>query len=74
MDSGFDGKSREAEADRFFDRKRTNNMAEEFERVRNENIKLLEHIAMLHKDGYTYDQLNRKMLVCELCGKNIKEN
>ena len=34
-------------------------------------MKLLEHISFLKKEGYTYDQVNRKMIVCDSCGKKL---
>ena len=52
----------------------THNNIEEVEKLTKQNTELLEHIAMLHKDGYTYDQVNRKMIVCECCGKQIMKN
>ena len=42
--------------------------------VEAKNMELLETLAFMQKDGYTYDQVNRKMIVCEACGKHIMEN
>lgn len=70
MDSGFDSK----EADRFFDHRKKEQEYNELERLKKENFRLAELILNLKKDGFTYDQVNRKMIVCEACGKNIKEN
>jgi len=36
-----------------------------------QNMKLMEHIAFLKKNGYTYDQLTTRMLLCDRCHKNL---
>ena len=39
--------------------------------LQKENIRLLELLSNMKKDGFTYDQLTRKMIVCEACGKDL---
>lgn len=72
MDSGFDGKEREAEADRFFESRRQNQQYDEVEYIKKENLRLLELISNLKKDGYTYDQSRKRMTVCGSCGEQLK--
>ena len=44
---------------------------EEIKRLAKENIKLKEHIVYLKKNGYRYDQLSTKMILCARCGDLI---
>ena len=74
MDMGFDGQDRIDEAERFFTARKNNAQYSEIEHLKKENLKLLELISNLQKDGYTYDQLTRKMIVCESCAKQLKAN
>ncbi len=36
-------------------------------------FELMELVSNLVKDGFTYDQVNRKMLVCGVCGDQLKK-
>ncbi len=36
------------------------------------NMKLMEHMVFLKKNGYTYDQINSRMLLCDRCGKSLR--
>lgn len=78
MDSGFDGKRREEEADRFFGHKKRLREEERENRIKfleKQNTELMEHIVYLKKNGYTYDQLTTKMNLCDRCGDElIKED
>jgi len=48
---------------------------EEIKRLRKHNTKLMEHIIYLKKNGYTYDQITTKMVLCDRCGDLLrKEN
>lgn len=78
MDSGFDGKRREEEADRFFGHKNRLREEKREDRIKfleKQNTELMEHIVYLKKNGYTYDQLTTKMNLCDRCGGElIKED
>ncbi len=36
-----------------------------------ENMRLMEHIVFLKKNGYTYDQVTNRMLLCDQCGAKL---
>ena len=49
-------------------------LREQLEACNKQRFELMELVSNLVKDGFTYDQVNRKMLVCEKCGDEIREN
>lgn len=73
LDEGFDSRSID-DANKYFEARNRSAKDAEIERLRQHNIELLELVANLKKDGYTYDQLTRKIIVCEACGKMLKDN
>jgi len=54
-----------------FDCDIVDDMQKEINQLREQKNKLMEHIVYLKKNGYTYDQRNNKMILCDICGKQL---
>jgi len=48
-----------------------NRLKERCRKLEIEKQQMMEHIVFLKKNGYTYDQLNSKMMICDRCHKQI---
>ncbi len=48
-----------------------NKMIGRLQYLEKENMRLMEHIVFLKKNGYTYDQVTSRMLLCDICGANL---
>ncbi len=46
-------------------------MLARLQHLEKENMRLMEHIVFLKKNGYTYDQVTNRMLLCDRCGANL---
>ena len=49
-----------------------NRIRHRVDHLEKQNIKLMDHIVFLKKNGYTYDQLNSRMLLCDRCHKDLR--
>jgi hypothetical protein len=74
---GYDGFTKEEEdawtrdAGTYQEGQRIKKLEQTIESLIEKNNKLMEHIVYLKKNGYTYDQVNSKMILCDKCGKEL---